>query len=171
MNDDHSKMGNPTMPQADTQDKEASTSDKQKEILWNTQVMQLEIPHSSANLEEEPMEESNYSQFLEKETEAIDIGDLDLRGLEKACTKNNFDNILAGQLKNLEEVLSQAQRQKSLGIQTGGPWYGRFIAKDIKKRGRKTVLQRTIKVGQILVNSSRYAKLTKYYRSENTPSQ
>lgn len=108
---------------------------------------------------------------MEEETEAIDIGDLDLQGLEKACTTNNFDNIPAGQLKNLEEVLSQAQRQKSLGIQTGGPWDGRFIAKDIKKRGRKTDLQRTIKVGQILADSDRYSKLTKYYRSENTPSQ
>lgn len=48
------------MPQADTQGKEASTSDKQKEILWNTQVMHTEIPHSNASLEEEPMEESNY---------------------------------------------------------------------------------------------------------------
>ena len=133
--------------------------------------MQLETPHLTANIEEESMEESNYSQFMEEETEAINIGDLDLPGLEKACTTNNFDNFPTGQLKNLEEVLSRAQRQKYLGMQTGGPWDGRLIAKDILKRGRKTILQRTIKVGQILVDSGRYAKLTKYYRSENTPSQ
>lgn len=116
MRDDHSKKGKPTMSQADTQGKEASTSDKQKEILWNTQAMQLEIPNPNASLEEEPMEELDYSQFMEEEIETIDIGDLDLPGLEKACTTNNFDNIRAGQLKNLEEVLSRAQRQKSLGI-------------------------------------------------------
>lgn len=136
----HSKMANPTMPHADTQGKEASTTDKQKEIVWNTQVMQMEIPHSNSSLEEEPIEESNYPQFMEEETEAIDIGELDIPGLEKACTTNNFDNIPAGQLKNLEEVLSRAQQQKSLGIQTAGPWDGRFIDKDIKKRGRKTDL-------------------------------
>lgn len=47
---------------------------------------------------------------MEEETETIDIGDLDLPGLEKACTTNNFDNIPVGQLKNLEEVLSRAER-------------------------------------------------------------
>jgi len=70
---------------------------------------------------------------MEEETEIIDIGDLDLPSLEKAYTTNNFDNIPTGQLKNLEEVLSQVQRQKYLGIKIGGPWNGRFIAKDIKK--------------------------------------
>lgn len=131
----------------------------------------MEIPHSNASLEDELIEESNYPQFMEEETEAIDIGELDIPSLEKACTTNNFDNIPAGQLKNLEEVLSRVQRQKSLGIQTGGPWDGRFIAKDIKKRGRKTNLQRTIRIGQMLVDSDRYSKLTKYYNFENTPSQ
>lgn len=151
MNDDHSKGGKPTMSQADTEGKEASTSDKQKEILWSAQAMQLENPNRDARSEEEPMEEKDYSEFMEEETETFDTGDLDLPTLEKACTTNNFDNIPAGQLKNLEEVLSRAQRQKYFDMQTGGPWDGRFTAKDIKKRGRKTILQRTIKVGKILV--------------------
>lgn len=107
---------------------------------------------------------------MEEETEAIYIRELDIPGLEKACTTNNFDNIPAGQLKNLEEVLSRAQRKKYLGIQTRGPWDGRFIAKDIKKKGRKTNLQRTTRIGQILVDSGRYSKLTKYYNSDKTPS-
>ena len=96
---------------------------------------------------------------------------MDIPSLEKACTTNNFDDIPMGQLENPEHVLSRAQRQKSLGIQTRGPWDGRFIAKDIKKRGRKTDLQRTIRIGHILGESDRYSKLTKYYRSENNPSQ
>ena len=108
---------------------------------------------------------------MEEETEAIDIGELDIQGLELACTTNNFDNIPHGQLENLKEVLSRTQRHKSLGIQTGGPWDGRFITKDIKKRGRKTDLQRTIKIGQMLVESGRYSKLTKYYNPDHHPSQ
>jgi len=98
-------MVNPTIPQAVTKGKEAL--DKQKEIVWNTQAMPMEIPHSIVSLEEEPMEDSNYTQFMEEETEVIHIGDLDLPGLENACTTNNLDNIPTGQLKNLEEVLSR----------------------------------------------------------------
>jgi len=39
-----------------------------------------------------------------------------------------------------------------------------FPPKDSKKRGRRTDLQRTIVIGKILVDSGRYAKLTKYYK-------
>lgn len=170
-NNDNPKKGGSTLSPTDTHGKEASTSDKQKDILWSTQGKQLEIPTAAIGTEEEPIEEQDYSQFMDEETDTIDIGDLDLPSLEKAFTTNNFDNIPAGQLKNLEEVLSRAQRQKSLGIQTGSPWDRRLIAKDIKKRGRKTILQRTIKVGQILVDSGRYAKLTKYFSPEINLSQ
>lgn len=78
--------------------------------------MQLEIPNPDACSEEEPMKEQDYSQFMEEETETIDIRDLDLPYLEKACNKNNFDNIPTRQLKNLEEILSRAQRKKTFGI-------------------------------------------------------
>lgn len=97
MNNNHSKLANPTIPHADTQGKEASTSDKQKEIIWNTQVMQM--PHLNSSLEEEPNEESNYPQFMEEERESIDIGELDIPGLEKACITNNFDNIPGDNLR------------------------------------------------------------------------
>ena len=159
------------MSATDTHGKEASNSDKQKDILWSTQDRPLEIPNTAIGTEEEPMEEQDYSQFMDEETDKIDVGDLDLPSLEKACTTNNFDNIPAGQLKNLEEVLSRAQRQKSLGIQRGSPWDRRRVAKDIKKQGRKTIIQRKIKVGQILVDSGMYARLTKYFSPEINLSQ
>ena len=108
---------------------------------------------------------------MEEEPKSIDIGELDILGLEQACRTIFFDKIPDRQLENLEEVLSRAQRQKSLGIQTGSPWDGRFITKDIKKRGRKIDLQQTIKIGEMLVESGRYSKLTKYYNSLHNPSQ
>jgi len=37
------------------------------------------------------------------------------------------------------------------------------ILKDNKKCGRKTELQRNIHIGELLVESGRYFKLTKYY--------
>ena len=131
----------------------------------------MEIPQTTVIQEEEPIEDSDHPQFMEEEMENIDIGDLDITGLETACTTNNFDNIPAGQLRNLEEVLSRAQRKKDFGIQTRGRWDGRLMAKELKKSGRKTNLQRTITVGQILVDSERYSKLTKYFHTEKNPSQ
>ena len=78
---------------------------------------------------------------MEEEPERIDIRDLDIRGLEQACKTKNYDKIPERQLENLEVILSRAQRQKSLGIQTRGLWDGKSIIKDNKKRGRKMDLQ------------------------------
>eukprot|EP00253_Pinus_taeda_P025024 PITA_25024 len=57
MNDDNPKKGRSTMSETDTHGKEASTSDKQKEILWSTQARQSENPNTGTRTEEEPMEE------------------------------------------------------------------------------------------------------------------
>jgi len=72
---------------------------------------------------------------------------------------------------NLVEVLNRAQKKYSLGVQIGSQWDGKFITKDNKKQGRKTTLERTIKIGEVLVESGRYAKLTKYYNIHPNPSQ
>lgn len=58
----------------------------------------------------------------------------------------------------------KAQHNKSLGIQAGSPWDGKKILKEIKKRGRKTDLQRTIIVGEMLMESGRFPKLIKFYK-------
>jgi len=76
-----------------------------------------------------------------------------------------YDKIPGKQLENLEAILSIAQRQKSLGIQTGSSWDGKNISKEFKKRGRKTDFQCTICIGEMLVGSRRYSKLTKNYDS------
>ena len=103
-------------------------------------------------------------QQMEEEPESIDVTGLDIIELEIACKKKEYDNIPENQLNNLEVVISRAFNQHQLGIQPGSLWDGSLPPKYTKKRGRKTDLQRTIEIGKILVDSRRYAKLTKYYK-------
>lgn len=63
-----SKQADTTTPHADPWVKGASSSDKQKEPVWNTQVMEMNVLESNASLEEEPNEELNYPQIMEEET-------------------------------------------------------------------------------------------------------
>lgn len=71
---------------------------------------------------------------MEEEYESIDIGDLDILGLEQACKTNNYGNIPERQLENLEVILSRAQQQRTISIQPGSQWDGRNLTKDNKKR-------------------------------------
>lgn len=94
------------------------------------------------------MEDSSQQSLMKEEPESFDLGDL-----------------LDRKLENLEVVLSRVHQHSTLGIQQGGKWDGKHITKDGKKRGRKTDLKRTILIGEMLVDSGRCSKLTKYYRS------
>jgi len=123
--------------QEDPVPNDTSSSDKHKIPAWNTQGMEVDNLQFDSRISEELTEELNEYQHMEEEPKRIDIGELEILGLEHACRTKFFNKIPDRQLENLEEVLSWEQRQKSLGIQTGSPWDGRFITKDIKKRGRK----------------------------------
>jgi len=90
---------------------------------------------------------------MEEDPENIYIGELDILGLGQACKSKNFDNIPDQQVDNLVEVLTRAQKNHSLGVQIGSSWDGKFITKDNKKGGQKTTLQRTIRIGEVLVES------------------
>jgi len=142
-----------------------------KSKLVPSQEMEVEYAQTS----EQPMQEqenpSQTPQNMEEDPEHLDIGELDILGLEQACKTGNFEKILEKQVDNLVEVLSQAQRKYSLGVQAGSVWDGKFQTKDNKKRGRKSTLERTIKIGEILVESGRYAKLTKYFNPNTHRSQ
>jgi len=127
------------------------------------------VPHEKVS--NERMETSQEPQSMEEDLEHIDIGELDILSLEQACKTGNFEKIPDRQVDNLVEVLNKAQNKYSLGVQIGSPWDGKFITKDNKKRGRKTTLERTIKIGEILVESGRYAKLTKYFNTNPHLSQ
>lgn len=138
---------------------------------WYLQGLEVDNSQPDLSRATETTEDISDTHHMEEEPESIDIGDLDILDLEQACKTKNYDKIPERQLENLEVILSRAQRQKSVGIQTGGLWDGKSILKDNKKRGWKTDLQRTIHIGEMLVESGRYSKLTKYYKSlSNLPS-
>lgn len=111
------------------------------------------------------MEDSRQQSLMEEDPESFDLGDIDIFSLEQACKMKEFDTIPDQQLENLEVVLSRVHQHNTLGIQQGGKWDRKHITKDGKKRGRKTDLQRTILIGEMLVESRRCSKLTKYYHS------
>jgi len=102
---------------------------------------------------------------MEEEPESFDLGEIDIFSLEQACKRKEFDTIPESQLENLEVVITRMHQHNTLGIQQGGRWDGKHIIKEGKKRGRKTDLQHTILIGEMLVESGRCSKLTKYYRS------
>ena len=137
------------------------------------QPHEMEIEYSQRNKKDSQEKEgsSQAPQNMEEDTEPLDIGELDILNLELACKTGNFEKIPETQVDNLVEVLNKARTKYSLGVQTGSPWDGKFITKDNKKRGRKTTLERTIKIGEILVESGRYAKLTNYFDTNPHPSQ
>lgn len=110
------RQANPKGSQTDPLFKGVSTSEKQKAPVWNKQGMNVDNLNSNTRLAEEEYEEFNETQIMEEETEAIYMGELDIPGLEQACITNNFENIPDRQVENLEEILNQAQRKKSLGI-------------------------------------------------------
>lgn len=61
-------------------------------------------------------EELQESQLMEEDSESIDIGELDILGLEQACKSKSFDKIPDWEVSNLVEVLTQAQKHHSLGF-------------------------------------------------------
>jgi len=76
---------------------------------WNPQGMDVDNAQCTSKHATETTEERSEFQHMEEEPESIDIGDLDILGLEQACKTNNYDNIPERQLENLEVILSRAQ--------------------------------------------------------------
>ena len=81
----------------------------------------------------------------------VSLDGLDIFKLETACKQREYNSIPPWQIDKLEGVLTKVQHNKSLGIQGGNPWDGKKVLKETKKRGRKTDLQRTIIVDEILM--------------------
>lgn len=160
----NSKTLKSTKPGASTKNQEGE-KEKPATETWTNPDMDIDNPSYGKDKGKEAEGSTQEAQFMEDDSEPIDIGELDILGLEQACKTGNFDKIPETQVDNLVEILNKAQKKYSLRIQTGSQWDGKFVYKDSKKRGRKTALERTIKIGEVLVESGRYAKLTKYYNT------
>jgi len=147
-----------------SKDKKVSPMDIQTDSTGKMNEMEVDGSLKHLITFEENTDERSQPQMMEEEPENFDMEGLDLLELKQACKKKNYDQISEMQLNKLEIVLSEVYQQKQLGIQPSSSWDGSLPPRDFKKRGRRTELQRTIEVGKILVDSGRYAKLTKYYK-------
>lgn len=110
------------------------------------------------------MEDKNTHTIMDEDPENVSLDGLEIFKLETACKQKEYNSIPPWKIDRLEGVLTKAQHNKSLGIQAGSPWDGKKNPQRNKKRGRKTDLQRTIIVGEIIMELGRFPKLTKFYK-------
>ena len=126
--------------------------------------MDLDVHSLNPNLGSKESQESLQTTLMEEDSEGFDMGDLDLIGLEDSYKNKEFDKILPHQIESLEVVLSKAHQHKKLGIQLGSHWDSLKVLKESRKRGRKPDWQRTMQIGEMLVDSGRYPKLTRFFK-------
>ena len=100
---------------------------------------------------------------MDEEMGDIELGDLDLAGLEDACENNTFQDISPKQIKMVTEIIHTAKSNKKLGIVTTTPKETKKGTKESKKRGRKIALQRIANLGTILVESGQYSQLPEFF--------
>lgn len=136
-----------------------------KDLAPPSSNMELDIALALSMQQPSKEEDQNTPIHMEEEPESVDLEGLDILKLEAACRQKEYSNIHTREIERLEEVLTRAHHNKYLGIQAGSPWDGRKILKETKKRGRKTDLQRTIILGEMLVDPGRFPKLTKFYKT------
>ena len=109
--------------------------------------MEIDDPKAKPKITNEENPGSGQSNPMEEDLEGIDLGELEILGLEEACRRKDFDNIKPHQIDKLEMVLTRAQQQKKLGVQLRSHWDSLKVTKESKKRGRKTDWQQTITIG------------------------
>ena len=100
-------------------------------------------------------EDNNNTQEVEEEE--MEIGDLDLVGLETACSVKIPEKIIPHQVTLLEKAIIKSKSMKFLGLSTESlkdPKGKRKVKKEY--RGRHSNVQRIEMVGTQLVASRRY---------------
>ena len=90
---------------------------------------------------------------MDEEMVEIEIGGLDLLGMEDACTQKAFISIPPTHIQLLKEYLSKAKGQNKLDIQSTHRKDKQKFERDNRKKGRKTDLQRINTLGTRLVES------------------
>ena len=107
---------------------------------------------------------------MDEEMFELELGDLDLLGLEDACARQDFHSISPKQIQLLTAALTKVKQSK-LGIQILPQKEKQKIQKESKKRGRKIDLQRISQLGTRLVESGQYAQLTEFFNTSYPSSQ
>ena len=86
-----------------------------KNPAWGFLEMEVDNPAPSSKTVEVTSKDYQEPQLMEEDPENIDIGELDILGLEQACKTGNFDKIPDRQVDNLVEVLTVHKRNTLLG--------------------------------------------------------
>ena len=108
---------------------------------------------------------------MDEEMGDIELGELDLAGLENACENHNLQNIAPKQIQMLTNILHTTKANNKLGIITANPKHTKKGTKESKKRGRKIALQRITNLGTILVESGQYSQLIEFFPLNPTVNQ
>ena len=77
---------------------------------------------------------------MDEEMGDIELGELDLAGLENACENHNLQNIAPKQIQMLTDILYTAKANNKLGIITANPKDINKGTKESKKQGRRKSL-------------------------------
>ena len=85
---------------------------------------------------------------MEEEPNSINIGDLDILGLEQDCKKKEYDKIPKRQLENLEVILSRARQQRTLGISLEVNGMAKTFLKKTKKEEGKQIFKEPSALGK-----------------------
>lgn len=89
------------------------TSNPTKESESRLNGMEMVISYQEPNHPNDLLARSSEPKHMEEEPESINIRDLDIFG---PCKRKEFDKIPNKQLESLEVILSQAHKQRTLGI-------------------------------------------------------
>ena len=113
---------NPSSPQqektapANPANPTSNPSIETKLLTWHTETMDLDYPKSESLKSEGQNVTRGTPNLMEEDYESLELGDLDIIGLEDACKHQEFDKIKPHQIDTLAKVLSKAQQQEKLGV-------------------------------------------------------
>ena len=85
----------------------------------------------------QPRKESGLKIFMDKEMVEIEIGGLDLLGMEDACTWKEFNSIPPTQIQLLKEALAKEKSQNNIGVYNPPKKDKQKLQNDNKKSGHK----------------------------------
>ena len=97
------------------------------------------------------------------EVEYMDIGELDLEGIEKSCSEKDKGYVTQEQVSLLKEAILKAKFSNYLGINLGSIKETKKIVEECgRKPCHKSNKQRVADVGRRLVESGQYPTIKVY---------
>ena len=76
--------------------KQSNLQPQSKSISWQSQGMEVEYTEPNDKSSNERADTSQEPQIIEEDPKPLDIGELDILGLEQACKRGNFEKYQIG---------------------------------------------------------------------------